>query len=180
LKKPSGHKPPVPRWTLKLPDDVSHVYTLYAGVQCHSTRTELSKTIEDRIEVILGGSAAALDVLRVTNGFDLAHAKVWVAYFTIENHFRTTLDNLDLVGIWNELGSDKSQIGLWIESFSAPVSRLETNYARLDHKPGLSQLPGVEQPSHELTAYWGAGRDRIPASAHDLFPTPEGIPTPAR
>jgi hypothetical protein len=115
----------------------------------------------------------------VTNGFDLAHAKVWVAYFTIENHFRTTLDNLDLVGIWNELGSDKSQIGLWIESFSAPVSRLETNYARLDHKPGLSQLPGVEQPSHELTAYWGAGRDRIPASAHDLFPTPEGIPTPA-
>jgi hypothetical protein len=179
LKKPPGHKPPVPRWTLKLPDDASHVYTLYIGVQCHGAQKDIPKRIEDKVAIVLSESAAAVDVLRVTDGYDVAHTKVWVAYFTIEQHFRTTIEKLNLVRLWNELGPDNSQIGLWTESFTAPTSRLETNYARLDHNPGLSQVPNVEQPAHELTAYWGAGRDRIPASAHDLFPTTEDIHTPA-
>lgn len=81
--------------------------------------------------------------------------------------------------LWNSFGhSDKEHIGLWIEQFTAPLSRLETNYARLDHKPGLAQLSHTTQPEHDRTAYWGAGRDRIPASAHDLFSTPNDISGP--
>lgn len=65
-----------------------------------------------------------------------------------------------------------------MEHFTAPIERLETNYARLDHHPGLAQLPDTTQPSHDLTAYWGAGRDRIPASAQDRFEPPINIPVP--
>lgn len=66
-----------------------------------------------------------------------------------------------------------------MEHFIAPVERLETNYARLDHHPGLAQLPDTTQPGHDLTAYWGAGRDRIPASAHDRFEAPKDAIMPA-
>jgi hypothetical protein len=67
-----------------------------------------------------------------------------------------------------------------MEHFVAPIKRLETNYARLDHHPGLAQLPNTSQPSHDLTAYWGAGRDRIPASVHDRFETLKDIHPPTK
>ena len=82
--------------------------------------------------------------------------------------------------IWQGFGANRNNIGIWIEHFAAPITRLETNYARLDHKPGLAQLPGTYQPQHDRTAYWGAGRDRIPASAHDLFSTPQDVKTPEK
>ncbi|KAF1823670.1 uncharacterized protein K489DRAFT_317968 [Dissoconium aciculare CBS 342.82] len=176
LKKPSGHRPPVPRWTLKLPDGVSRIHTIYVGVQSHSSSSGAagaSRAGEDAIAAILAGSrAAATDTFRVTHGFDLAGARVWAAYFTDGGGYEAALEELDLVRVWGGLGADKAQVGLWLETFSAPAARLETNYSRLEHRPGLARLPGAEQPAHELTAYWGAGRDRIPASAHDLFPPP--------
>jgi hypothetical protein len=33
-------------------------------------------------------------------------------------------------------------------------------------------LANVAHPSHRLTGYWGAGRDRLAASSHDLFEMP--------
>ncbi|GIZ38923.1 hypothetical protein CKM354_000232200 [Cercospora kikuchii] len=180
LKRPNGHKPPVPRWTLKLPREVSHVYTLYIGVQSHKNEAQKRQEAEEIIDSILDANRPpAVDTFRVTHGFDLVDSKVWVAYWTSQSDFEATLQKLDLPEIWQSLGGSKQDIGIWLEHFAAPVERLETNYARLDHKPGLAQLTGVEQPAHELTAYWGAGRDRIPASAHDLFETPKDIPTPS-
>lgn len=105
-------------------------------------------------------------------------SRVWVAYWTDHKAYQATLQSLDLAKIWRDLGPEKEDIGLWMEHFVAPLERLETNYARLDHQPGLAQLPRTEQPSHDLTAYWGAGRDRIPASAHDRFETPKDVTVP--
>ncbi|KAK3674708.1 hypothetical protein LTR78_005430 [Recurvomyces mirabilis] len=179
LKKPAGHKPPVPRWTLKLPEDVSHIYTLYVGVQSRDGKdaSEVEKTIEQGLN---DGTdkPAAIDTFRVTDGFDLRDSRVWVAYYTSADNFRSKVQSLGLHDLWRSLNATKKLIGLWSEHFTTPVDRLETNYARLDHKPGLAQLPNTEQPSHELTAYWGAGRDRIPASSHDLFKIPSQTPAP--
>lgn len=179
LKKPSGHKPPVPRWTLKFTNPAqTHLHTLYIGIQTHNNSTTTSQEAESTISSLLASQEIpAIDTFRVTNGFDTPNAKVWACYFTSESAYHSTLKHLNLPSIWHSLPS-KNSIGLWTESFSAPITRLETNYSRLDHKPGLAQLPGTSQPAHELTAYWGAGRDRIPSSAHDRFPTPEDIPTP--
>ncbi|USW48701.1 Putative hem-containing dehydratase [Septoria linicola] len=182
LKRPKGHKPPVTRWTLRLSNDVSHVHTLYVGVQGHHGDCQGRKIAEDIIGKVLdnNGQPPVIDTFRVTNGFDLVDSKVWVAYWTQQADFEAALQQLNLTQIWQDLGDHRMNTGLWIEHFTAPVERLETNYARLDHKPGLARLPNVEQPEHGLTAYWGAGRDRIPASAHDLFETPKDIPTPTK
>ncbi|PLN84901.1 heme-containing dehydratase protein [Aspergillus taichungensis] len=63
----------------------------------------------------------------------------------------------------------KETVGLWCETFTADVSRLETNYSGLDCLPGLARLPGTQTVAHELTGYWGAARDRIPDSGWDNF-----------
>lgn len=75
LKRPRGHKVPVPRWSLKFQDSVTHVYTLYVGVQCRSGDAAIQSNIEDIIESKLTGNtdtkAPAIDTFRVTDGFDL-------------------------------------------------------------------------------------------------------------
>lgn len=180
LKKPEGHKPPVPRWSLRFPDAITDIYTIYVGVQGHRNNKTARDKAEQVIDSVFGAQTLykpVVDTFRVTNGFDLEDAKVWVAYWTSRNGLQETLKSLDVVRIWRELGNnDRQDVGLWCEHFVTTKERLETNYSRLDHKPGLAQIPDTTQPAHELTAYWGAGRDRIPASAHDLFPTPKDAP----
>ncbi|KAF2768558.1 hypothetical protein EJ03DRAFT_274034 [Teratosphaeria nubilosa] len=184
LRQPKGHKIPMKRWLLRLPDNVTHIHTLYIGVQNHDRdNVEAEATAqkaESQVQHWLNGQENppnVVDSLIVTEGFDVPNAKVWVAYWADAKAFQTRLDSLSLVDWWHSLHS-KNAIGLWQEHFITPVDHLETNYARLDHKPGISRLPNVEQPAHELTGYWGSGRDRIPASAHDLFEPPDDIPSP--
>lgn len=181
LKRPPNHKVPVPRWTLKLPDGVTHIYTLYLGVQAHSQNSDATKEAERAVRDFLDGNKGkpiAVDVMRVTNGFDLLDSKVWTAYWTDSEEFETKLKALDLKKMWNDLGNIKDSIGVWSERFITPLERLETNYASLLHQPGISQVPGSEFPAHNLTAYWGAGRDRLPSAKDDLFLPPDGVQPP--
>lgn len=73
LKRPRGHKVPVPRWSLKFPDTVTHIYTLYVGVQCHCENKAARERVEDLIQAALSGGSKppAIDTFRVTAGFDL-------------------------------------------------------------------------------------------------------------
>ncbi|KAK3627118.1 hypothetical protein LTR56_012575 [Elasticomyces elasticus] len=180
LKQPKNYEAPVPRWTLQCPDTVKRVYTLYVGVQSNAGNTLAGQAEADIDRWLSAGTIkpAAIDAFRVTEGFDRPETRVWVAYWVDDEDFHSQFETLQLAERWRALGSDKHSIGLWCEHFITPVDRLETNYSRLDHKPGLAQLPGVEQPGHNLSAYWGAGRDRLPAAAHDLFEKPEFIPQP--
>jgi hypothetical protein len=79
LKRPRGHKVPVPRWSLQFPDTVTHIYTIYIGVQCHSKDTTLQNKAETLIENLLitnnPNKPPAIDTFRVTDGFDLEVGK---------------------------------------------------------------------------------------------------------
>lgn len=155
LKKPKGHKPPVPRWSLKFPDSIREVYTLYMGVQSHHGNSQARSRAERIVDGLLSEPDLrhpVIDTFRVTNGFDLEGSKCWVAYWLDREGFEAALRKLDPEKVWMGLGNDRNDIGLWIEHFTAPIERLETNYARLDHKPGLAKLPNTEQPPHETTA----------------------------
>ena len=181
LKRPAAHKVPVPRWTLKLPSEVSHIYTVYVGVQSLEEDKDATSKAEQSVQAWLDrdqGKPTAVDIFRVTNGFDLVDSTVWVAYWTEAEGCASKLRDLDLPRFWNDLGESKRSVGMWCEYFITPIERLETNYASLKHRPGLAQIPGSEFPEHNLTAYWGAGRDRIPAAAYDLFKPPEDTSSP--
>lgn len=199
-KQPPAWKPPVPRWQLSFPTTTTEIHILYVGVQSHtdSSPTE-NPTFAAAVASINDWlSTYPPDVLdafitETTLAHDLPQSRVWVAYFTDRAKFTAARNALDLPGRWRSLSSSASAsstssspsstsssssssaaggIGLWTESFSTPIARLETNYAGLHEKPGLARLPIVTAERHELSAYWGAARDRIPASAEDLFEVP--------
>lgn len=57
-------------------------------------------------------------------------------------------------------------LGQWWEPVSAPPDRVET-IAFAEYRRGLSACPFSRLEEMGETGYWGAARDRIPASAHD-------------
>lgn len=180
-KQPSKWKPPVPRWQLELPVEVTHVYTLYVGVQSHqaSVSPAFSKAVlsviqwlDDLKQPDLDISPAVVDNFVNETGHDLEGSRVWVCYWTDQALFQRATNQLDLVTLYNNLREDKATVGIWTESISVPIARLETNYAGLHESPGVSRLPGAKREEHTLTAYWGAARDRMPDSEVDLFEMP--------
>jgi Haem-containing dehydratase len=181
LKQPEKWKPPVPRWQLILPDGVSSVQTLYVGVQNHDSSAPaafddavlaVEKWLLDLKRPDQDLAPGVVDQFCVETGHDLPYTRVWACYWTDQAIFDRATAHLKLLDLHQSFGNDGSSIGLWTESFVTPLCRLETNYAGLHEFPGLAGLPNTKREEHNLSAYWGAARDRLPESANDLFEMP--------
>jgi hypothetical protein len=179
-RKPKNHRVPVPRWTLSLPKHVENVYTSYIGVQRHDDEDETQNGVARAIDAIQqwlaldDGPATFESFIVLDDDNDAKDIAIWVCYWSDASRYKSSMNRLCLQSVQASLpDSGRSSIGLWRESFTTSPSRLETNYSGLDYLPGLAKLPGADTAEHTLSAYWGAARDRIPDSAHDLFPRPE-------
>ncbi|KAL7763547.1 hypothetical protein ACKLNR_006905 [Fusarium oxysporum f. sp. zingiberi] len=182
LRKPEGHKLPIPRWHLALPDDVTHVCTAYIGVQSHSDTQDADIARNKATEIIQAWVSSdtgpeAYETFAVIDGSDVQESTIWVCYWSDKTKYEKGLNDLSLNSIYAQLPeTGRASVGIWREAFITEFPRLETNYSGLDYLPGLAKLPGASFPEHTLSAYWGAARDRIPSSAYDLFspsnPTP--------
>ncbi|KAH8175152.1 heme-containing dehydratase domain-containing protein [Sarocladium implicatum] len=188
LKWPQDYKPPVPRWQLVLPSDLSHVFIAYVGIQCHgdgaeaegTAKVEMEKAIESWLSSTNGDEPAAVESFKCIRGHDRPDATVWVCYWNNKDDFDRCLERLCLTRLHARLDDDiRPGIGVWCEAFESAVSRLETNYTGTDYLPGLARLPGARAEEHTLTAYWGAARDRIPDSTFDRFEAPSQNSVPS-
>ncbi|KAF2800335.1 hypothetical protein K505DRAFT_12258 [Melanomma pulvis-pyrius CBS 109.77] len=191
LTKPKNHRLPIPRWRLNLASGVSHVYTTYIGLQQRSedqatiqAKIEAMDVIEDWLKTDDGPSAS--ESFTFVDGNDAQKTAVWVCYWVDAAKHQRSYETLCLPSLYSRLAvPGRASIGMWLERFATAISRLETNYSGLDYLPGIARLPETSTEEHTLSAYWGAARDRIPDSAHDLFPlatdtespksTPKGI-----
>jgi hypothetical protein len=175
LRKPKHHRPPVPRWTLSLPDNVGEVFTTYIGVQKHhddEAAIEAKSQAISSVQRWLSASdgPTSFESFTMIDGNDASDSTIWVCYWTDSAKLQRSRETFSLLSIHSSLSREgQIAIGLWQESFTTAVSRLETNYSGLDYLPGLAGLPEASTEEHSLTAYWGAARDRIPDSAADLF-----------
>ncbi|KAK7408544.1 hypothetical protein QQX98_009305 [Neonectria punicea] len=177
LYKPKNHVPPVPRWQLVLGADKERVHTAYIGVQQHSqnedsanARLQALQAVDSWLHHQADDGPLASETFNFLDGNDANDATVWVCYWLNEESYKTSLNRLNLRSLYSNLPIvGRKSIGLWQESFSTAISRLETNYSGLDYLPGLAKLPETDVAEHSLSAYWGAARDRIPDSANDLF-----------
>jgi hypothetical protein len=183
LSQPKNYEPPVPRWSLRLSQDVEHIYIAYVGVQSHITNepppAQAVKDVESWIAKA-DERPLVVDSFTVVDGHDVPHSRVWACYWTDKAAWGRSMERLRLTDLHGELGQGRSSVGLWCETFSTPVERLETNYSGLDHAPGLASLPNTDRLPHKLTAYWGAARDRVPASAYDRFEITSASDPPAK
>ncbi|KAH7108699.1 heme-containing dehydratase protein [Dendryphion nanum] len=176
FRKPRNHRLPIPRWKLNFPKDASHVHTTYIGVQQHSNTQATIKAKDQAIEAILEWLKAedgpsASECFTLIDGSDVESTVVWVCYWIQTVKHNPSREALPLLSIHSGLAyPGRASIGIWQERFRTAISRLETNYSGLDYLPGMARMPGTNTEEHDLSAYWGAARDRIPDSAHDLFP----------
>jgi hypothetical protein len=161
---------------LVLGQHVARVFTAYIGIQPLSNAgkgavDKTAQTVQTWLQEQHPSRPQAHEAFGVLDGDDAQETRLWVCYWDDENNGKESLRRLDLPAVHSGLPLDEQPaVGLWSESFSTLASRLETNYSGLDYLPGIAKLPGATTEAHNLTAYWGAARDRIPDSAHDLFP----------
>ncbi|KAI3319049.1 heme-containing dehydratase protein [Xylariaceae sp. AK1471] len=184
LRKPANRPIPIPKYQLLFGSDPSHVYTAYIGLQQHSSdqttseaKDQIASDIETWIQAEDGPSASEL--LTLIGGNEQEDTLIWVCYWLDAEKFRRSLELLSLSSIYERLGeSGRDSVGIWSETFTTPISRLETTYSGPDYLPGLGGLPDTRAEEHFFSAYWGAARDRIPDAAHDLFPRTESAVPP--
>ncbi|KAI9150518.1 Phenylacetaldoxime dehydratase [Paramyrothecium foliicola] len=174
LRKPEGHEPPVPKWSLTFPEGTSHIYTTYVGVQRRSkgeAATDTRAKAVGEIEAWLSKNGnLASEFFIMEDGGDKEETLVWVCYWLDEKPYLESNQSLNLPGIFSGLPQQsRASIGMWRESFITPLPRLETNYGGIDYLPGLGRISGTSTVEHNLSTYWGAARDRISSSAYDLF-----------
>ncbi|KAJ8208400.1 hypothetical protein LV164_004205 [Aspergillus fumigatus] len=170
----------------QFPADMDRVFTAYIGVQQRGAQTDeglLAESVDAAVNSIQRWIAegpstapASIEQFQVLDGDDVPNSTVWVCYWNEASKYEDSIRRLSLVNIHQQLSaSHRESVGLWCERFASHLSRVETNYSGLDYLPGLARLPGVSTVEHTLTAYWGAARDRIPASATDRFAQNEGL-----
>jgi hypothetical protein len=184
LRKPANHRVPIPRWKLSLPDNIKQVFTSYVGVEQHEDSAVATRAKEEAICAVRKwleqiDAPEAVEAFTTLDNYSRAEGTVWVCYWSDGARRNHAIESLNLKELHQNISSDSRQsIGLWHEGFVTSVSRLETNYSGLDYLPGLARLPGASTEEHDLSTYWGAARDRIPDSAHDLFPRAADMPRP--
>ncbi|KAH6719404.1 heme-containing dehydratase protein [Leptodontidium sp. MPI-SDFR-AT-0119] len=184
LRQPKNYRPPVPRWQLRLPEDLDRVFTAYVGLQRQKDGDDTTvaagiatKSVEAWLK---GNPPMSHECFEVVDGDDEPGTRVWVCYYTDSGVYEKAVQALDLSKIYASLRAQTKFIGLWCERFSTSRFLLETNYSGLDYLPGLARLPGTTTVEHTYSAYWGAARDRIPDSGEDLFEKAADAVAPAK
>lgn len=195
LNQPECWTVKYPRWTLQLPDDVNEVSIAYVGIQAASeeeaitalhkhiileSQAKVASLIEERIlKRSDQSSPKEWERFYVESGYDIPDTEVYVFYWTSRLTARSALERLDLQHLLEDLDCEEaSTIGVWIESFTVPKDRFETIYSGNDYQPGVASLKNSSQVPHTFTGYWGAARDRIPASCDNTFQPQFTAPAP--
>lgn len=180
---PPGHAPRFTAYTSRLPQGTeAFVFAQYA---CQAATAQAA-----------AGGAAALgewfagahgpDVLDRGSFVDVAgaHNVVWMAYWVDPDAYDRWQRSEPARTAWEQLPTH-GPLAHWREVCVIPAERTEslhTHRRELCATSGLSQHETVELAETRVHDYWGAARDRIPASAIDGLEPSIGAfaPQPAR
>lgn len=171
LIKPEGHVPPIPRYTARMPEDVSLIKIMYLGVQ--SRNGDMAGCLDK-----LGEIGALLDGENGPEYFDFAKfidmqgcpTMFAVAYWRSPEAYDAWQQTDTVSAWWQDSSKETGDFGYFKETMSVASDYAETNIF-LEYVRGLSACPMSNIKQIDETGYWGAARDRFPASAYDLFAT---------
>ncbi|KAL7925561.1 heme-dehydratase domain-containing protein [Trichoderma austrokoningii] len=199
LNQPNNWQVKFPRYMVELSEEVKDISITYIGIQprheehpARGIHTELhahvtsavqrkvAAKVEDWIREESGEVAPILwEKMYVEAGYDLPDTEIYICYWTDKGVAAAATKSLNLQRLFKSLPiSEQEVVGLWRESLSVAKPRIETVYSGNDYQPGIASIEGATQVGHKFTGYWGAARDRLPASSHDLFEPEHKLGTP--
>ncbi|MDE0160280.1 MAG: phenylacetaldoxime dehydratase family protein [Acidimicrobiaceae bacterium] len=158
--RPEGHVPNVPAWSaVNLPERTAFSMILARGNGDTGTVDEL------KAELIGGGDAPDhLERARIVNSDD--QTTVFLGYWTDpESQMR-----------WCQRSAALKRPGILKETAVIPADRWETLHSTPEITPGVRNLLVAELT--DVHEYWGAARDRIPASTTSDLASEPADPLP--
>jgi len=180
MQKKTGYVPVIQRYSAEFPKEVNAFRICYLGIQgpelSASDRDEFIDTVSAIFKLKNGPVLFDFARFEDPQSFDTIFA---TAYWQEPEAYKSWLESSEYRNWWNDTGKDKGTLGYFRESIEVSKDKLET-IAFKDYISGLSACPMHKVKPIEESGYWGAARDRIPASAFDKLESPmiNNVPKP--
>ena len=162
--RPEGHIPQAPAWTtVRLP-----AVTVYSML--FARNPDSTPAMEDLRNALMSGDDIPSHLERARVASDNDPVAVFLGYW----------DDPGAYGRWQERADVKAALalpGVLEEAATIPASRWETLHSTAEQTPGVRNLSPAEPT--DVHEYWGAARDRIPASADSDLASEPTAPLPA-
>ncbi|BBY84866.1 phenylacetaldoxime dehydratase family protein [Mycolicibacterium tokaiense] len=169
-RKPDGHQPRAPRWTLAYTEPVTMLTSEYLGIQVESWESVGVQAFLERIRASHNiphpGAPEAWELLACTDDAGLLNI-IHLAYWRNPLHHETWYSSAPLGRWYDGLDAATIAFGAWREVIQVPLDHAETIYSDPRGSFGLAACPGTEVESMTVNGYFGAARDRLPVSAID-------------
>ena len=166
------YQPPVPAWTAWSDAATERVVMAYFGVQWRAADAAAAAAA---VEVIAGQlaadrGAAAIERAHYVDPFGY-ETLIQIAYWTDVEQYRRFADDPSVRGWWESRDRETDGVGVFREIFWPRTTHLETLISSPDQLDGIARVFGTRS-EHDVRehAYWGAMRDRLPASQFDDLP----------
>ncbi|UED84501.1 phenylacetaldoxime dehydratase family protein [Streptomyces profundus] len=170
-RRPEGHRPRAPRWTLGFDAPTSLLTSDYLAIQ---TDDEHDPAVERFLAAVRathrgGGAADAPEAWELLGFTDEAgaHNLVHLAYWKDSTAHARWLATAPLPGWYHGLEAATIDHGAWHETVQVPPDRAETIYSDPRRDFGMAACAGTRMVSMTHNGYFGAARDRMPVSAID-------------
>ncbi|MFI1309097.1 phenylacetaldoxime dehydratase family protein [Streptomyces albidoflavus] len=170
-RRPPGHQPRAPRWTLGFDAPLSLVTSDYLALQCTGPDDAAVGPFLERVRACHTGrdgadAPEAWELLAFTDEAG-RHNLVHLGYWRDATAHARWLATAPLPRWFAELDAAAVPFGAWHEVVQVPLDRVETIYSDPRRAFGLAACPGTRRESMTVNGYFGAARDRLPLSAID-------------
>lgn len=173
-RKPQGHQPAAPRYTLRWQDPVETMVSEYYGMQRADLSWDQQRAFFDQVQASFShpDGPAAHEVMRFTDEAGETNAIVVAYWLDATRHARWSISADFPKWFVGQERLASGDIGYWKETIAVPYDRHETIYSAPNYKIGFARTPNSSIESMTTNGYFGAARDRIPISAIDRLESP--------
>ncbi len=174
IRKPLDFKPAVQRWSVRLPGE--EVRLSFFAAQARDPEALAGSKFMAWVRSSLAGHAdgpSSYDHARFTDPAGFTNHVV-AAYWVDAARFSRWERDSAVAGWWADPERLAGDVGVWREMLAVPPDRQETIYW-IDYPAGLMRSPDVSVYPTPYCGYYGAMRDRLPASAVDPLDAEPGV-----
>ena len=172
-RKPAGHQPAAPRYTLRWHSPVETMVSEYHAIQKAGLTWDEQREFFDFAKASFAqpDGPAAHEVLRFTDEAGEINA-VTVAYWLDATAHARWSQSAEFPKWFCARERCAGDFGYWRETIAVPYDRHETIYSGPHYKIGFARTPNSSIESMTTNGYFGAARDRVPISAIDPLESP--------
>ncbi len=172
-RKPEGHQPAAPRYSLRWEQPHLTLVGAYFGMQLKGMTRARERDFYAYIRGLLAGvdGTSVHEIMKCQDaaGYDNA---IVVAYWTDPTIYARWLIGSGFREWFEMQGVVSDGAGYWFEPVVVPYDRHETIYSAPGYQVGFARTEGAVIVPITTNGFFGAARDRLPLSAVDGLESP--------